>query len=257
MNWSLVVAVNSEEVLRTNLLRSVELKSAKEIVRQYKSGNASSAYNNGLAAVTGDIVVFAHQDVYLPVGWAAKLKESLDILTLRDPEWGVAGVFGITANGGDAGYVYSSGLRRFIGRPFHEPIRVSTLDEMLLIIRKSSGLQFDEHLPGFHLYGTDICLSAESRGMRNYVVPCFAFHNSCGVVWLPLDFWRAYLYLRRKWKARLPVMTPCTRITLGCIPIYEDIVRRCFSKVRGRNMPGCRVAEPDLYYAENILPILK
>ena len=55
MNWSLVVAVNSEEVLRGNLLRSAEAESAKEIVRQHNFKNASTAYNNGIATTTGDM----------------------------------------------------------------------------------------------------------------------------------------------------------------------------------------------------------
>jgi hypothetical protein len=253
MNWSLVVTVNSDEVLQRNLLRSSDIASAKEIIIQQNQMNASAAYNEALAKVTGDIVVFAHQDVYLPDGWLNQLSKSINQLKLSDARWGVLGAYGITASEQGAGYVYSAGLKRFVGAPCNDAIRVTTLDELILIIRKSSGLQFDECMPGFHLYGTDICLEAEAKGMCNYAVPCFVFHNSCGINWLPMDFWRAYMYLRRKWKKRLPVVTPCTRITSSFSAIYMDIIRRGISNVQGKDKPGCREKDTVQYYADNIL----
>ena len=257
ITWSLVVATNSDEILENCLLRSEEVSLAKEILMQRNARNASTAYNAGLNESTGDVIVFAHQDIFLPKGWAKKLYKVIRGLTVDDPNWGVAGVYGVTACGQSAGYIYSSGLRRFVGEPFYEPIQVRCLDEMLLILRRSSGLRFDERLPGFHLYGTDICLEAEARGLRNYVVPCFAFHNSRGINWLPLTFWQAYMHLRKKWKDRLPITTVCTKITVGCTPIMDAILRACWSSVRHRNNLGSRVADPERFYNEHLAPQLK
>lgn len=170
------------------------------------------------------------------------------------PKWGVAGAYGVTTYGKGAGYVYSIGLRRLVGEPFTEPIQVRSLDEMLLVLRRSVDLRFDERLPGFHLYGTDICLEAEVRGMRNYALLCFALDNSSGIKWLPLSFWRAYMYLRRKWKDRLPVVTPCTKITTGCTPIINYILTRGWLSVLGKNKPGCRVINPESFYVERLAP---
>lgn len=254
INWSIVVASNSDDVLQTNLLGSGEANSAMEVVVQRNATSAATAYNAGLAICTSDVVVFAHQDVFLPAGWAKVLSNSIERLAALDPQWGVAGVFGITAFGNGVGYTYSTGLRRFVGEPFQEAIPVRSLDEMVLVIRRSSGLRFDEQLPGFHLYGTDICLESEVRGMRNYALPCFALHNSCGVKWLPMSFWRAYMYLRRKWKDRLPVVTPCTEITVGCTPIINHILTAGWLSVRGRNTPSCRVTNPESFYVERLAP---
>ena len=44
------------------------------------------------------------------------------------------------------------------------PAPVATLDELLLIVRRDSGLRFDPDL-GFHLYGADICLQASEQGL--------------------------------------------------------------------------------------------
>lgn len=252
MSWSLVVAVNSDEVLRENLLRSGEADYAKEISIQRNASNAATAYNAGMRECTGDVVVFAHQDVFLPAGWAKKLGHHVERLTAADPGWGVAGVYGVTMSGDGAGYAYSLGLRRFVGDPFSEPIQISTLDEMLLIVRRTSGLRFDEQLPGFHLYGTDICMEAAVRGMRRYIVPCFALHNSRGIRRLPLSFWQAYMYLRRKWRNQLPIATPCTTISASCAPIVEHILTTSWASVRGRNNPGSRVANPEKFFTEQI-----
>jgi hypothetical protein len=254
ITWSLVVAANSDDILQTNLLRPGEADLAKEIAIKRNAPSAAIAYNAGLNECTGDVVVFAHQDVFLPAGWAKKLCEGIKQLTERDPLWGVAGAYGVTTYGKSAGYVYSTGLRRFVGEPFAELIQVRSLDEMLLVLRRSADLRFDEGLPGFHLYGTDICLEAELRGMRNYVLPCFALHNSCGVKWLPMGFWQAYIYLRRKWKDRLPILTPCTKITTGCTAIINYILTTGWSSIRGKNKPGCRVTDPENFYIERLAP---
>jgi hypothetical protein len=244
MKWALCSCVNNEAVLRNTLLASGEHFRAAAFVplRGYRS--ASEAYNVALSECELDIMVFVHQDVYLPRGSSEALSHWTRRVASMDRDWGVCGVVGRTRSGNSAGCAYSTGLDRFVGRPFQEPIEVRTLDEIVLVIRRSSGLRFDEGLRGFHLYGTDICLEAEKRGMRNYVIPCYVLHNSNGIRWLPADFWRAYLYLRRKWWTRLPVVTPCTRITKGCTPIIRDILRRAWNTLNGTGRVGVRVEDP-------------
>jgi glycosyltransferase involved in cell wall biosynthesis len=254
--WSLVVAANSEELLKANLFRSGEVNLAKDIWVERNAPNASVAYNTGLANCTGDVVVFAHQDVFLPDGWSKKMCKSIIELSKFDPFWGALGVYGVSGSGYSVGYVYSSGLKRFVGRPISDPLCVNSLDEMILILRKDAGIEFDERLPGFHLYGTDICLEAETRGLNNYVLPCFAFHNSVGIKWLPISFWMAYKYLRRKWRKRLPVVTPCTEITAGCYPVLRHILTNGWSILRGEKGTGSRVPDPEKFYNEYIVSAL-
>jgi hypothetical protein len=158
--------------------------------------------------------------------------------------------------GDGAGYVYSTGLNDFVGKSFKTPVEVSSLDEMILIIKRSSGLRFDAKLPGFHLYGTDICCEAEKRGLKCYVIPCFAVHNSCGITWLPLSFWKSYMYLRKKWQKRLPIVTPCTKISAGCTAIFDHLLRNAYMHIRGGKKPRRRVLDPETFYKNIILPYL-
>ena len=66
---------------------------------------------------------------------------------------------------------------------------VQTLDEIVLILKKSSGLRFDDSLPHFHFYGTDICLRAAQRGMRSYAISAFCVHNTHQTLVLPEEFY--------------------------------------------------------------------
>ena len=93
---------------------------------------------------------------------------------------------------------------------------MASLDEVVLIFRKSSGLMFDEYLPGYHLYGADICAEARRQGRKSYAISAFCIHNTNIGGILPLEFWKCYLFMRRKWMNSLPIHTPCTRISLSC-----------------------------------------
>ena len=71
---------------------------------------------------------------------------------------------------------YSTGLG-VLGGNFADPIRVRTLDEIVLITRKSTGLVFDDTLPDFHFYGTDICLRSELQGRSCYIIPLLVLRS--------------------------------------------------------------------------------
>src|SRR5271157_1820011 len=92
--WSLVVAANDETVLRRTLLASPAIDSNCQVVIKLGYRNAGCAYNAGLAQAKNEIVVFVHQDVYLPAEWMPSVRISLDRLAKDDPDWGVLGVFG-------------------------------------------------------------------------------------------------------------------------------------------------------------------
>ena len=87
------------------------------------------------------------------------------------------------------------------------PHQVDSLDELLIAVRKSSGLRFEPQL-GWHFYGTDICLAAHERGLRCAVVDALCFHNSQSVD-VPSDFWISKQRFADKWKKRLPIETSC------------------------------------------------
>jgi Glycosyltransferase like family len=181
------------------------------VIVQQGFPSAAAAYNAAIEESKTNLIVFSHQDVYFPANWLETLGRSLKSLDRTDPNWGVLGCSGVNIRGQWAAYLYSTGLG-IIGRPFDRPIEIDTLDEFILILRKSSGLRFDPSLPHFHFYGTDICMTARKAGKKCYAIPAFSIHNTS---YGPLsdNFFRCYWPVREKWKESLPIQTTCIRIT--------------------------------------------
>src|ERR1700676_4349110 len=90
---------------------------------------------------------------------------------------GIAGVFGVL----DRRVPFDA-----IGRVAHRdrllshqslPSYVDGLDELLLVVPRDTPLRVDGDL-GWHLYGTDLDLQAQEKGLRVVVVVAPCHHNS-------------------------------------------------------------------------------
>lgn len=216
-----VAAVNNRKIFENNLLLSPCLagSSNHEVLAQEGFDSAPKAYNDAIKRSSNDLIVFCHQDVYLPTAWVEDLSRALDYLAIHAPNWGVLGCSGMTRDRRHWRYLYSSGLG-VSGEPLSHPEPVQTLDEIVLILRKSSRLTFDEGLPYFHFYGTDICLRAASARMTCYVISAFCIHNTHQSLILPQEFYTCCRYVKKVWRRSLPIQTTCIRITKFNVPIY-------------------------------------
>jgi hypothetical protein len=233
-------AVNNTDVLANCLARSPDVASGALTLRTYEGyRTAGAAYNQALAESAADVLVLAHQDVYLPSGFLAGAREQVRRLDALDPDWALAGVTGLDAQGTFHGRTWSTGLGQLLGEAPAAPVAVETVDEMLLFVRRGSGLQFDADLPGFHLYAADAIQIAKAHGRRSYVIDAPAIHHSRAVVALDGGYRKAYRYMQRKWRAQLPIpnlVCPITRSPLTLI-LRDARIRR-----RHRGKP--RPAEP-------------
>lgn len=238
---TIIVATNSKLTLDQNLLRSMDARDGR-IALHAMNGfvNAGSAYNAGMAMDTvGPIACFIHQDVYLPVGWADRVRYRLDALAAQDPNWAVAGVWGICPDGQYAGRVWCSGSGKEFSGPIDGFREAESLDEIVLILNTRHGLKWDEQLPGFHLYATDIVMQARLRGLKSYVIDAPVVHNSRRNP-NPLDkhYFAAYRYMRRKYREHLPIKTAVVPITRWGLPLYRAWVRRELRRLTGRIRPA-------------------
>lgn len=251
MDWSMVVSVyRDEEVLQSTLLRSPALKTARRVLCQRGFPTVSAAYNAAIRECEDEVLVFAHPDVYLSSAWYECFVRSMDWLAREDPEWGVAGMFGRTRDGSVRGFAYSTGIGGFIGLPFCEPCEVRTLDQFVFALRRSSGLTFDEKIPGGQsvLCTPDLCRQAEREGLRSYALPCFVLHNSNHWSYLPLGWWKCYLYLRKKWRGDVLTMDfPYTRLTAVCLVMMNNTARALLRWGRGHRVVT-RVPDPEALY---------
>jgi glycosyltransferase involved in cell wall biosynthesis len=231
--FDIIAAVNNEDILTKNLLRSPLLKNvgaSLQLQKGYRS--AAVAYNAGLKNCTNDYVVFVHQDVYIPLGWELKIARHIAYLDKVDPNWAVLGLFGAMKSGQHVGYVWSSGLNSKVGEHFDTPMPVDSVDELLIILKKSSGLSYDEGLPGFHLYGTDLVQSALEKGKSAYVVCAPVIHNSIPILYLKQDYFAAYEFIADKWKERLPIQNCVCPIVESWLVLFKVKIKHQMRKLR-------------------------
>lgn len=243
MTFSLIAAANNNRILQSSLLASPDIGGI-EVSIQRGASSAASAYNRGIDETRGDVMIFAHQDMYLPEGWLSRLGQAVQELAERNTDWGVLGMFGVTSTGEGAGYLYSTGLQRVVGGRFDGIKEVQTLDEIVLVTRRAGPLRFDEDLPGFHLYGADICAQALAAGKHNFAFSAFGIHNTNGITLLPRAYWKSYMYMRRKWWKFLPLMTPCMPVTRSLRPFVRYFLRSAPPHWLGMRTAGKRVEDP-------------
>ena len=235
-------AVNNEQILATTLALSPDLVSVLvEFMPVRGAASASTAYNSVLARTTADLVIFVHQDVYLPYGWISQILAEADRLDKVAPDWAVMGVYGITRQGSHVGRLWSGDQQVELVGSGGSSGEIESLDEVVLILRTDAGLRFDPDLPHFHLYGTDIVQMAAAAGRSAHVVAAPVVHNTVPVASLAGGFTAGYRFMQHKWAARLPIVTSMTTITRNGLPLMRALARHSWyafkAKLSGNSPP--------------------
>lgn len=229
---SVAAAVNDRQILADCLERSPDIAEGRLGLRIFEGyRTAGLAYNAAIDACDAPYVLLVHQDVYLPAGTLQRLTLILAELDTLDTDWVVAGVVGRDLHRVVMGETWSSGLGKMVGKPLATPVQATALDEMLLLYRKASGIRFDEDLPSFHLFGTDIVQSALATKQSSWIVHLPVVHNSRPVRGLAGGYRDAYRYMQRKWRHQLPLWTLVLPITRGPLRL---IVRDLKMRFRNR-----------------------
>jgi hypothetical protein len=224
--FAVAAAVNDDVILAQCLARSPEIESGALPLTCYRAyPTAGTAYNQGLDDADADYVIFAHQDVFLPQGSVERLTRSINELNATAPDWAVAGVVGLDVDGALKGETWCSGNNCVIGDGSALPARAISLDELVIVVRRSSGLRFDPKLPSFHLYAADIILIAEAAGLSTWIIHLPVVHHSRPVVNLGGGYAHAWHYMRRKWRLKLPVQNLVCAITASPFTLWNKDLR--------------------------------
>ena len=212
-----ISAVNDRTILDACVRRSPDISSgAVPLIIIEGATSMTKAYNEGLSRTDRDICVLVHQDVYFPSGFFDLALTRLDELGKREPNWRVAGSYGVKSDGTHVGRVWDVVIGKEIGEANFQPTPVVSLDELVLILRRDTPFKFDEQLPGWHLYGTDLVQSALEEGRTAFAIELPVVHNNRPISNLKASYSEPYRYTRRKWKQRLPI--PTTIIPLSYNP---------------------------------------
>jgi hypothetical protein len=223
---AIVCAVNNEESLERDLLSSPLLRDGQvPVVTIRDAKSAGEAYNAGLRATDQEYIIFVHQDVYLPRGWDLELSRNIQRLRQERAPWAVLGCIGVTRGGEFAGTCWSSGARREHRHGPERPTVVTSLDEVVLVVRRSTDVLFDPRLPFFHLYGTDIVLTAARAGFQSFAVYAPVVHNSNALRGLDRTYRSAFDYMCAKWRSELPLRTPICVLSTNKLSLWRTHLR--------------------------------
>lgn len=233
LRLSFVTCVSRIDVLSQRLALSPCLQSGGlPWTAYFNCAAAAQAFNQQLRAGAAiDWLVWVHQDVYLPAAWEQQFRRALAQATERWPRLAVAGVYGVHGAGAQAqraGHVLDRGL--LLREQAALPCLVDSLDELLVAVRVSSGLQMDPAM-GFDFYATDLVLQARQAGWCAAAVDAYCEHWSDTPASGEMP---AHLIARvkanghafeSKWAHRLPVTTPCFHINRpGDVSAFVDTI---------------------------------
>ena len=190
------------------------------------SGNTFDAYtgnNMFLNVARGRFIILCHQDVLLIHDGRANLDAALDHLSSLDPNWAVCGNAGRNRLGRMAIRITDPhGTDQRIG---DFPVKVESLDENFMIVRRSTNLALSRDLEGFHFYGTDICLIADVLGNRCYVIDFHLRHKGAGV--MDNHFFATRKHLIRKYQRAFRsrwITTTCTTMFISGLPLLGNLL---------------------------------
>lgn len=183
--------------------------------------NAAQGLNWGIDQVDAEWVVCVHQDVFYPQGWWPRFLAELQ----RVPDdTAILGLVGTEKGGRLRGHIIDPNGHCYWPALPHE---VLIVDELLLAVRKRTGLRFDPATPGFHCYGADICLQAATRGLRSFAIDAPTLHVSTGVV--DAAYERAARWLLDKWGSQYGHVLPTPTMVL-----QDDAKAGFFLKLKHR-----------------------
>ncbi len=176
---TIVTNLDEFEEMKTSFEKCGFDQNCEYLVADNTKGNQFDAYtaiNHFLKEAKGEFIVIVHQDVRC-IDQSAVLTRILQELSVKDPQWAVCGNAGAAGYHLDVRYIVNNGKTIT-----HEnlPARVFSLDENLLIIRRSANLVVSSDLHGFHFYAADLCLLADYLGYHCYVIPFMVEHLSLG-----------------------------------------------------------------------------
>lgn len=176
--------------------------------------DAYAGFNRFLRKAKGKYIILCHQDILLHNHTINDLESRIQELDVLDANWG------IIANAGGINLKYVAKHMTQTPGPgafeSHLPLKAQSVDENFILVKNEANLALSHDLHGFHMYGTDICLIAETLGFNTYIVDFHLTHKSGGNIDKSFDELRSALLVkyRRAFRSRF-ISTTITRLYLS------------------------------------------
>lgn len=215
--FAVVVPTSRESQFSVDIERSPGLAEVGARVVSYRgAATPAQALERSCELLDEEWILLCHQDVYLPRGFGHRLQRLLASIPAEEREATLIGFAGIGADAASGRFVRAGFVIDRWSRFDHpENSHATSIDELALVVARRSLHRIDPSL-GWHLWATDLCLSAIARHR------CFArivrlplLHNSYGD-YLPDDFYPSARRLAAKHAAAFgPIPTLCGTIGRG------------------------------------------
>lgn len=182
-------------------------------------------FNKIKAETVEPYIIFCHQDLLVDRGdnfdRLVNLLEELDRL---DPKWAIAGNAGMSNELGMIAKITDpNNTIQWMGSL---PEQVHSLDENFLVIKTTANIACSEELSGFHLYATDLCLSAHLHQQTCYVIDFHLTHLSGGR--LSADYWDVQSKFYQRWCSEFILCYVKTIVGVNmCLSKYPPIRNIC------------------------------
>ena len=217
--FSIICVFNDPEVRSHCLDRSIEEHRNEACVEYLPIDNvdgsfatAGAALNHGASLASHDVLVFAHQDVYLH---SLRALEAAASVLAEDDRTGVLGAVGVDTSGRLVGRIRDRVV--LLGERAREPTEVDSLDELLFMaprdLVQSQPLSESPDL-AWHAYAVEYGLRARSLGLRVCAVDIPLTHNSLTTNVDRLDLARGAV--AAAYPEALPVRVPGGRVSGPC-----------------------------------------
>jgi hypothetical protein len=241
---SIVCVYNDPAVLESCLAASVKAgtgasRQTELIPVDNVSGafaSAGAALNHGARLARNEVVVFAHQDVYLH---SLPALEAAASTVLADPAIGVLGAVGVSHQGEVVGAMRDRVVP--LGRSTSVPVDVDSLDEVLFLVTRTQVLReplSESPELAWHAYAVEYCLRMRASGRRAAAVDIPLTHNSMTTNLARLDV--AHRAVGRTYAGLVPVRTTC-----GIVPGEHGTATTSWTVRRARG--GLRFLEESVH----------
>lgn len=145
-----------------------------------QNGNRYDGYSGGnlfLQTAQGQYIILCHQDIRLQFDRLEDLERCIRELDAIDPAWAVLG----SAGGVKPGIIVSATTHScHKQKTGYFPVKVTSLDENFMLVKREANLCLSHDLSGFHFYGTDLCQITHVLGWTAWVVDFSLYHKSRG-----------------------------------------------------------------------------
>ncbi|MBO5450615.1 MAG: hypothetical protein J6A11_03620 [Lachnospiraceae bacterium] len=243
MKVSVICVFNNEQQLEQQLKSSLitqnikyEFIAVNNIENTFSS--AAQALNFGAEKSNGDVLVFAHQDIFLKTPYEL---EKLSCIVYECPTGTIIGTQGVR----EPSRLYYTNLTSgdnynpdFISKFDEKLYEVSCVDEGMFAMKKETweNHNFDEVLcDNWHLYCVEACLNARKNGHKVYVYPIQIHHFSKGTISLEYmkNLKRLCEVYRRDFKY---IWTTCYKVRTNWIYINALVAAWVINRFARRNL---------------------